>query len=46
MIGNRCGGGFLQGLDTFWKYLLTLHKVAGTFVDSVLWEEFNGYMCK
>lgn len=39
-------GRILQGLDIFWKNLLTLHKVAGRFVDSVLWEEFNGCMCK
>lgn len=29
----------------FWKCLLTLHKVTGRFVSSVLWEELNGYMC-
>lgn len=39
-------GRILQGLDIFWKYLLTLHKVAGTFVDSVLWEELNRCICK
>lgn len=36
----------LQSLDIFGEYLLTLHKEARRFVDSVLWEGFNGCMHK